>query len=407
MAGMLEVKSSEPVVEAAPTRRRVWWVVLLVSAVAIAGSTLVSMGFFHGPEANGASTPTAKVRPAPVRVAKASRGTLRLTAEHRGELVAEVAELASQVTGRVTEVRVDIGDTFKAGELLARIDSSQAQRQIAEARAQVTSAEARELRAAAELAQARVELERSQKLAAENLVSQQELQARRSAVAVAEAEQAAAKAQRGEALARVALLGQQAKETKLLAPFEGAVAERYLDVGSLVQPGSQVLRLVRSGPLRVQFRVPERDLAHIQQGLQFEVGTQATGAQRFRGTVKRISAEVSRLDRSVAVEGVLSDETGLLRPGMYAMVYLQLGELKDAVLVPSSAVIERETGEGTITGVYVVEVGNAHWKRLRVIDSAGGQSAVDTLEPGTTVITLGPDTLRDGAPVKVVSEQSQ
>lgn len=402
---MLEVESSELAVEARPVRRRVWWIVLLVSAVAVAIATPVALGVFEGK--SGAGSDVAQVRPAAVRIAKATRGTLTLTAEHRGELVAEVAELASQVTGRVTEMRVEIGDAFETGELLARIDAAQAQRQIAEARAQVSSAEARQLGASAELAQARVELERHQKLAAENLVSQQELQARRSALAIAEAEVAAAKAQRGEALARVSLLGQQAKETRLVAPFDGAVAERYLDVGSLVQPGSQLLRLVRSGPLRVEFRVPERDLARVQRGLEFEISTQATGSQRFRGTVQRISAEVSRLDRSVAVEGVLSGETGLLRPGMYALVYLQLGELKDAILVPSAAVIDRETREGTRTGVYVVKDGKAHWKPLRVTGSTGGLTAVDALEPGATVITLGPDTLRDGAPVKVVSGDGQ
>ena len=382
-------------------RRRVWWGVAVISLVA---STLAAVARLPASsEKNGAGAP--RDRAPTVRVATAKRASLPLSAEYRGDLDAKAAELSAQVTGRVVEMAVDIGDHFAKGDLLARIDPSEVQHQVAEALTQVSAADAAQQRAQAELAAAQTELERGEKLASQNLLSEQDLEARRSAVAVAQAQVSTAHAQRRQAAARVALYNHEARETRLLAPFDGAVAERYLDPGSLVQPGKRVLRLVAAGPLRVRFPVPERDVGRVEVGMPLEVTTQATGKKRFTGTVTRLAAEVSRLDRSVAAEGVLTEQTPKLLPGMYAIVHLELGRLDGAVVVPSAAVFQRETQSGTRTGVYLVDGSAARWRDVTVKGSSGDQSAVTPLEPGATVITLGPSTLRDGMAVQVAKDE--
>lgn len=237
-----------------------------MSLVAI-GLALVGTGVFRGK----AEAEPKQVRGVLVTLGKAEQRTLTLTARHRGELDTEVAELSAQATGRLAGVDVDIGDDVKQGQVLARVDASQSQRQISEAQAQVKSAEASKRRAAASLAGARLELERGKRLHQEKLMSQQEYDALESRLNVLAAEEDAADAQGGQARARVSLLQQQAKETKIVAPFHGAVAERFLDPGSLVQPGVKVLRVVKSGPLRVRFRVPERDLGRITRGMPVQV----------------------------------------------------------------------------------------------------------------------------------------
>ena len=383
-------------------RRRVWWGVAALSLTALALAGATRLGAFDGE--GGDSSPTRPGQVPTVRTALAKKSSLRLGAEYRGDLVAEGAELSSQVTGRVMEIRVDLGDHFKKGDLLARIDATQAQRQVAEARTQVSSANAALQRARAELAAAELELQRGQSLHVERLISDQELDARTSAVAVARAQVATAQAQQTQAAARVSLFDYEASETRLVAPFDGAVADRYLDPGSLVQPGARVLRLVHDGPLRVRFRIPERDLSHVAQGMPLEVTTQATGAQRFAGTLTRRSAEVSQLDRSVTVEGVLDADTVKLLPGMYATVHLELGRLDDVVVVPSEAIVERPTREGVRTGLFVVDGDVAKWHNLSVLGSSEDLTAVKPLEPGTMVVTLGPDTLRDGASVRVAED---
>jgi RND family efflux transporter MFP subunit len=383
-------------------RRRVWWAAALVSVVALGIAGAARLGAFDAAE-DAPDGPAGRVPT--VRTAVAKRSSLRLSMEQRGDLDAEVAELSSQVMGRVIEVPVDLGDHFERGSLLVRIDASQAQYQVAEARTQVLSADAALERAEAEQAAAASELERGRKLRAEQLISEEALDARSSAVAVARAQVATARAQQKQAAARVSLLDHEASETRLVAPFDGSVAARYLDPGSLVQPGARVLRLVQDGPLRVRFRIPERDVGHIEPGMPLEVTTQATGSRRFAGKVTRRSSEVSRVDRSVTVQGVLAGETPQLLPGMYATVHLELGQLENAVVVPSAAVVERETRDGPRTGVYRIEKGVARWQDVTVRGSSGDLTAVAPLAIGTEVVTLGPDTLRDGMPVRVAADE--
>ncbi len=387
-----------------PNTRRVWAVALLVSLSVLGLAALVSFGPF-AKEAQVQAKTTA-VRPIPVRVAKVQRETLELSAVYRGELVAETAELAAETSGRLIDVYVNIGDKFKKGKLLARVDATLARRQLAEARAQLSVADASQQRVLAQLAAAKTELARGKALRAENLVNQQQFDALKANVSVLEAELEAAAASQAQARARIASLGEVVVDTKLSAPFDGAVAERFLDPGALVQAGTVVLRLVQQGPLRVRFRIPERDLGRVSKDMALEVRTQATGKQRFLGKLTRISAEVSRDDRTAAAEGVLTDEADVLRPGMYAEAALTLGTLKDALVVPSEALIE-DKDEQSPFGVYVVQGQHAKFVPVRVLGRSGSKSAVDGVKPGQQVVTLGLERLRDGAAVEIVSEEAK
>ncbi len=381
--------------------RRVWLAVAAVSAILIAVAALSHMaGAQAQPEGAAAR------KPAAVRVGKVTRTTLKLSAEHQGELTSDVAELSAQITGRVTEVRVNIGDRFAAGDLLARIDAIQAERQITEANAEVRSSDASRKRAEAELASAKTELERGRKLFAEKLITEQELNTLRSRTEVLRADTQVADAALARAKARVSVLRQVAGEARLTAPFVGAVAERYLDPGALVQPGSMVLRLVKSGPLRVRLRVPERDLGRVAPGLRFVAKTQATGPEGFAGKVLRVSAEVSRIDRTSMVEGVLDAEDPRLKPGMFASVTLELGTLKDANVVLGSALVEREEGASKRTGVFLLESDRAKWHPTEVLGRAGDRIAVTSLTPGQTVLVFGHEALKDGAAVRVTENSS-
>jgi RND family efflux transporter MFP subunit len=377
----------------------VWLVVGLLCAVLVGGTVLLrTVGAPAKPEANKAA------KGAVVRVDTVKREGLEVSVEHRGELTADAAELAPQISGRLTHVRVNIGDRFAAGDLLARVDAIQADRQVVEARAEVRSSDASKRRAAAELASAKSELARGERLYAEQLITEQELSTLRSKVDVLRADGEVAEAAVARAKARVSVLRELAGEAKLVAPFAGAVSERYLDPGALVQPGTVVLRLVKSGPLRARFRAPERDLAGLKAGMSFEITTQATGDKRFRGKVTRVSAEVSRIDRTIAVEGVLDAEQPALRPGMYATVTLSLGKLTDANVIVGSALVEREIDGKKQTGVFLLEGDHAKWRAVDVAGRSGDRIAVTALAPGQTVLAFGHEALKDGARVRVADD---
>jgi RND family efflux transporter MFP subunit len=385
-------------------RRRVWLTVTLVSAVAIGAAGVGAWSLSDG--STGAAEGQ-RDRARTVRAATARRGSLTLRAEYTGELAAEVAELSSQVTGRLEKVNVDIGDVVESGQLLARIDASMAQRQLTEASAQSRGAEAAQRRVQADLEAAAVELERGEALASSGLLSQKELDALEATREGLQADLARAKAQREQAAARAGVLAQTVSETRIVAPFDGAVAERFLDPGALTQPGTKILRLVKSGPLRVRFRAPERDLGRVRVGMQFGLSTQATGERRFEGTITRLSAEVSRQDRAAAVEGTLGAETPELRPGMYARVELVLGELRDVVLVSSSAIhLMAADGRAPVSGVFKIEAGRAVFQKVTPLGEADSTTAVRGLDPSAQVITLGHENLKDGAPVRIARDDA-
>lgn len=380
-----------------------WLFVGLISCVALAAAAWVTWG---SESATEEGEKTREKPPRPVELADAKSGSIPLMAEYRGELDTDIAELAAQGSGRLLAVNVNLGDTFEKGDVLAKVDAAETRRMFGEASAQAESAVAAKQRAAAQLETAKEEAERGTKLLQENLISQQQLSALRSQVKVLEAEVSAAEAQRSAALARVELYREQLGQAELKAPFSGAVGRRYLDPGATVGPGTPVLRLVKGGPLDVRFRASEIHLSRLTPGTRVEVTTLGTGKRSYEGRLERISAEVSRTDRSVEAEGILLAEHPELRPGMYATVTVSLGKLQDATIVPSAALLSRIVDDGSSErGLYVAEGKQAKYRKVDVIGEHEGQAAVVGIDAGQKVVVQGQDLLSDGARIQVGQEK--
>jgi RND family efflux transporter MFP subunit len=387
------------------TGRRVGWIAAaaVVSLVLIGAAIGVSRGGGEAPAARGGGPGRGGPQATAVRAEPVEEESLTLRGRYTGELDADAAEVGARTGGRLEEVLVRIGDVVAEGDVLARVDAAVARRQLAEARAAVQAGEAVERRARAQLELARRELERTEPLLEGRLVSAQEVDALRSRVDAATADADGAAAQIAEGRARAGVLHEQVSQAVVRAPFAGRIAERHQDPGTVVAPGTPIVRLVAEGPLRVQFRVPERDLGRVQAGRAIEVTTQATGDARFTGTVSRLSAEVARTDRTLAVEGLLSAEEPLLRPGMFAEVHLELGILDDALLVPGAGLVERVRDAQTTYGVLVADGDVARWRDVRVLGRDGDRVAVEAaLEPGDLVLVLGHEDLADGSPIRIV-----
>lgn len=395
-----EIRPDEDISRRRRPRRLGWAAALAV--LAVAALALLSL--------RGGGEPPAERpagRPTPVRATLAERGDLTVRRQLPGELVGEAAALSPRVAGRLEAVRVRPGDRVEAGETVAVIDAAELVRERQEQAEQVRVVEANLRRAEARLAEARSRLRRAGQLAGDDLISEQELEGFEAQVETTRAEVAAVEAQIEQARARGSRLDEQLAETRVRAPFAGTVAQRFLDPGAVVQPGTPIVRVVDEGTLLVQFRAPERLLGQLVAGAPFTVATQATGERTFRGTVVRIAGEVARSDRTVLVEGELTQRDEVLRPGMYADVRVELEEIPDAVLVPGVAVVERLVGGEVRQGVFAVAgdgpAGEAVWRPIRVLELEGEVAAVTgDLEPGERVLTLGHEELADGSPVVVV-----
>ena len=386
---------------AAPRRRS--WFPFLFLAVSTAGFAFLFWKLYLTPEAP--KVPKAdSVQATPVRAAPVIRGLLQLSSQYPGELDADTSDLASKISGRLNSVEVRIGDRLTGGDVVAVVDDTDLQNQLKVAQVQVEVVEANSQRVVARLRVAEGELERMERLFRELLISAQRIESDRSSVRALEAELKAMAAQKRQAEARVNLLSQQIGETKVRAPFTGTVGERYLDPGAFVQPGTPIIRLVKSGPLRIRFWVPEGQLSLVELGLSFQLTTQITGSRTFTGKVKRLSGEVNRSNRTVAVEGVMSESTLSLRPGMYAQVRVA-GETIEGTIVPGAAVLKRVDTRGVeAQGVFIAAEDTARWISVELLGRQDDRVAVKGgLSAGDLVLVFGHQDLADGARVTVAT----
>jgi len=287
---------------------------------------------------------------------------------------------------------------------VARLDEVDFALELAEAQARARVAEASLAKAGTELDAGKRNQGRVDRLAAERLVADQEVDELQSRVERLRAEADVAKAQVAEARARTRLIARRAAEARIVAPFAGRIAARYLDPGAYLQPGTPVVRLVAAGPLRVKLRVPEVDLARVAVGQRFRFTAPATGATEFAGAVVRVSGEVSAADRAVAVEGVLDAEEPRLLRGMFGRVSIDREQVTDALLAPATGLVTRLSTRGDEEqGVFVVVGEQVRWRPVRVTGRTGDRVAVvGELEPQAPLVTVGHERLSDGDRVNVV-----
>jgi RND family efflux transporter MFP subunit len=357
-------------------------------------------------------------RPMPVRVQAVHRGDLQRTLAFVGELRAsEAVEVSSKIPGRIKKILVNMGDKIGEGDLLVMVDDAELKAQIEEAKASIAVYQASIAKAEAEQKNAQALLERKEKLAADKLVTPQELDNARTALSTATASVEVAKSQASQARAQVKLLRSQFSEAKIKAPFSGYVDARYLDTGAVVSPGTPILKLVRKEPIVARFQVEERAIGEIRGkmaggpvGVQVEVD--AYPGEAFAGTIVRFSPGLQSESRTAVVEAEIPNVDGRLMPSMYCRVKVDFGTRSGVLLLPLAAVIEDITGgagngaanaAGNVVKVFRVEKERAQlvavtidWKQDDVAEVSKG------LAEGDAVIVEGQGLLSDGAVVKVV-----
>ena len=244
------------------------------------------------------------------------------------------APISARSSGYLKRWTRDIGSRVAKGELLAEIESPEIDQQLSQAVA------ARQ-QTASSLELAKSTVARWEGLRKQDVVSQQELDERRSGLAQATANLAAAEA-------NVQRLRQLEGYKRVVAPFAGVITRRNVDVGDLIDAGGGagrvLFQLAQTDPLRVYVNVPQ-SYAHLVRPGQPVVVTQAElRGQKFVGEVARTSASIDTATRTMQVEVALPNKDGALLPGAYVQVALPLAA-SQALAIPTNALLFR--GEGT------------------------------------------------------------
>jgi RND family efflux transporter MFP subunit len=125
------------------------------------------------------------------------------------------------------------------------------------------------------------------------------------------------------------------------APFAGVVTERYVEVGQFVRDDSRVVTIVTLDQLRLEFAVPEADLAKVSEGMSVGFTVAAFPEKSFEAKVRFISGAVRAATRDLTVEAVVENPDGLLKSGMFADVELTTGKRK-LPTIPKAAIVERD-----------------------------------------------------------------
>ena len=320
---------ADPVARARVVRgTRIVAVVVALLLVVGAGRTIVGrMANARVLEDNVAASSIQYVKTTVAKTGEAGQ-TLALPGTLQGF---QQAPIAARSSGYVQRWTKDIGSQVTRGEVLAVIESPEVDQQLSQA-------EAARQQAAASLALAKSTVERWEALRKKDVVSQQELDERRSGATQAVANLAAADA-------NVARLRQLQGFTRVLAPFDGVITRRNVEVGDLVDSsGKALFVLTQMDPLRIYVNVPQSYAQLVRAGQKVVVTQAELRGRAFNGEVARTAGAIDPATRTMQVEINLPNRDGSLLPGAYVQVDLPLAGAKTLV-VPTNVLLFR--GEGT------------------------------------------------------------
>jgi len=362
------------------------------------------------------AAPTVTVKTAVATARPLSRfvaATGTLTAEEQADVSAEVA-------GRVVATPVERGTLISEGMELIRISDSEARAQVQEAEANAAQIQARlgsaddasfvvdrvpevaNAKASDDLAQA--DFARARMLSEKQLLSAADFDRSRTQAEAARRQYDIARnnaAQQYQSLlaaqARLTLARKALTDTVVRAPFAGAVEERFVSIGDYVSRGTKAVSVVRINPMRVELTVPGQYLASLAAGRMVSLEVDAYPGRMFTGTIRYVSPSLKADSRALVIEAVVPNQTGELKPGLFATAQIEQASPTPAILVPATAI---RTMTGT-SRVFVVS--NAGTVEERIVTT--GQTAGDLIEvttglaPGETVATSNVAQLGDGVRV--------
>ena len=311
------------------------------------------------------------------------------------------ANIYARATGYIGKRNVDIGDHVKQGELLAELGVPELDDQIAQNESTLEQLKAAVQQAQANSTLAQATWGRDKPLLRDGWVTGhqgdidlQTVKADEAAVSVAQANVAAQ-----ERLLRV--LHQNRAYASVVAPFDGIITQRNVDVGSLVQgnanTGTFMFEIMQKDVIRVRVYVPQDAAFGVAPGVEAIVRVPEIPGRTFRGKVTRIAEALQTGTRTLLTEIDIPNPDGSLQPGTYCIVELNILRKTPSFLVPADATIFNQNG----MQVAVVKDGTAHIHKVSVTRDLGTQVEVDDgVEQGDLVIINPPIALSEGSKVR-------
>ena len=381
---------------------------VLITAVALAGCSEA--------ESRVANEPTIPA----VEAVEARYGALPLSERLTGTVrAAGQVSIYPEASGPIVAVLARNGDEVKAGDPLVRIRAEVSRNQLQQSEAGVEAARASRDRARATVDDLERRFERSESLARDNYISQEEFESLKTGLASARAELAAAEAQVSRAGGALGESQESVRQTVVRAPIDGTVGRRNAEVGMFVSGSTPLFTIGRLENMEVDVPITQEMLTRIRAGQTAEIRSGSIGDSVIRAEVSRVSPFIEPGSFSAELQIDVDNASGALLPGMFVTVDVLYGESREATLVPKSAIWE-DPATGAV-GVYTApsiglevplvmpEEGSdevppmtpptpAEFQRVEVLAEGRHVVGVEGIEPGDWVIVVGQHLVAGGNP---------
>jgi membrane fusion protein (multidrug efflux system) len=354
-------------------------IIMLVLMAALVGG----LGFlkYRQVEAAIAMGASFQMPPTAVTTVIAKRETWPSTLSVIGTAAAiEGVTVSADLPGTVDKIHFESGQSVQEGDILVELDTRQERAQLANVEAQ------RDL--------AHVQYGRSEQLVKAGVISKSEFDN-------AAAQQKATEAQVGDIKAAIA-------RKTIHAPFSGILGLRQISLGQYLAAGQAIVSLQALNPIYVNFGVPQQETSKMKIGRALHVTNADVAGMAFSGKITALDSVINEQTRNIQIQATLQNQGGKLRPGMYVQVELPLGQPRDVIPLPASAINYAPYGDSVyvVTDIKDEKTGKTYrgvrQQIVKIEGSRGDQVAITSgLNNGDEVVSAGVFRLRNAAPVEI------
>ncbi|GAB3839335.1 efflux RND transporter periplasmic adaptor subunit [Hymenobacter jeollabukensis] len=359
-----------------------WW---LLAAVVVAALAFVKIKYFPSQSAEGGKGGGGKGAagggagakggkggggPVPVQVYVVQPTKLTDAVAATGSVLAdEQVTVRSEINGRITSLNFKEGQPVSKGQLLLTINADEIQAQLQKLRYNIKLYSDQE--------------KRQRTLLEKEYISAQEYEQSNNALLTAQAD--------------LRLLQAQLAKAYVRAPFSGVVGLRTLSVGAYVSPNTPVTTVSRVSPVKVDFAVPGRYASAVKVGDQVQVLDEASN-KKYNAKVYAINPQIDPTSRTLSVRAIYPNGKLELRPGAFVRVNLQIGQVEEAIQIPTESVSPEASGYI----VYKVKGGKAERQPVKIgIRSESVIQITDGLAQGDTILRTGILQVKPGDRVRI------
>jgi membrane fusion protein (multidrug efflux system) len=341
-------------------------IVILIGAIILYNKVLKPKeeGAFGKPGAGGQMPPMA------VSAIVVTHEKFTQTVKLGGTLLAnDEVEIRSEISGRITHINFAEGSDVQKGQLLIKLNDDELQAQLKKIISQKLTAELTE--------------KRLKELLKINGIGQQEYDA--------------ASVQLSSLNADIDFTKAQIAKTSIYAPFSGKVGLRNVSVGAYVSPTNLIATLSQNSLLKLDFTLPERYLSGLTKGQDVEFFVDGY-EQNFKAEIVAYDSRINEQTRSIKVRALVQNNSGKLVSGTFAQVSLSLGDINNAILIPTQCIIP----EARSKKVIIYKSGKAVFQKITTsVRDSSRVIVLDGIKAGDTIISTGIMYLKPEATVSI------